>query len=65
MTETFIKELVHTATGEKQPVTIDDACAFLARFENGSLAIFESARYARGHKALNTFKINVEKKSLS
>ncbi len=64
MTETFIKERVHTATGEKQPVTIDDACAFLARFENGSLAIFESTRYARGHKALNTFEINGENKSL-
>ena len=64
MTETFIKERVHTATGEKMPVTIDDACAFLARFENGSLAIFESTRYARGHKALYTFEINGENKSL-
>ncbi len=65
MTETFIKERVHTATGEKQAVTIDDACAFLARFENGSLAIFESTRYARGHKALYTFEINGENKSLA
>ena len=65
MTETFIKERVHTATGEKMPVTIDDACAFLARFENGSLAIFESTRYARGHKALYTFEINGENKSLA
>jgi predicted dehydrogenase len=65
MTETFIKERVHTATGEKMPVTIDDACAFLARFENGSLAIFESTRYARGHKALYTFEINGEHKSLA
>src|SRR5690606_3259404 len=32
MTETFIKERVHTATGKKEPVKIDDACAFLARF---------------------------------
>ena len=54
MTETFIKERVHTATGKKQKVTIDDACAFLAKFANGSLAIFESTRYARGHKALYT-----------
>lgn len=65
MTETFIKERVHQETGEKQEVTIDDACAFLARFENGSLAIFESTRYARGHKALYTFEINGENKSLS
>lgn len=65
MTETFIKERVHQETGEKHPVTIDDACAFMARFENGSLAIFESTRYARGHKALKTFEINGEHKSLS
>ena len=29
-----------------------------ADFANGSLAIFESTRYARGHKALYTFEIN-------
>jgi len=46
-------------------VGIDDACAFLARFENGSLATFESTRYARGHKALYTFEINGEHASIS
>lgn len=65
MTETFIKERTHTETGEVTPVNIDDACAFLARFENGSLAIFESTRYARGHKALYTFEINGEDASIS
>ena len=65
MSETFIKERVHTATGKKQAVKIDDACAFLARFANGSLAVFESTRYARGHKALYTFEINGEHKSLA
>jgi len=65
MTETFIKERIHTATGTKQPVKIDDACAFLARFKNGSMAVFESTRYARGHKALYTFEINGEHKSLA
>ncbi len=64
MTETFIKERVHTATGQKQAVGIDDACAFLARFKNGSLATFESTRYARGHKALKTFEINGEHASI-
>lgn len=58
MTETFIKERVHTATGKKEPVGIDDACAFLCHFNNGSLGLFESTRYARGHKALYTFEIN-------
>ncbi len=58
MTETFIKERVHQLTGKVQKVNIDDACAFLCHFSNGSLGIFESTRYARGHKALYTFEIN-------
>jgi predicted dehydrogenase len=64
MTETFIKERKHTLTGKVQKVGIDDACAFLARFKNGSLATFESTRYARGHKALYTFEINGENASI-
>ncbi|MCX7865713.1 Gfo/Idh/MocA family protein [Limisphaera sp. VF-2] len=64
MTETFIKERKHVETGKVEKVGIDDACAFLARFENGSLATFESTRYARGHKALYTFEINGEHASL-
>lgn len=58
MTETFIKERQHQVSGKKQPVTIDDACAFLARFKNGALATFESTRYARGRKNYNTFEVN-------
>ncbi len=64
MTETFVKERMHNLTGKKEPVEIDDACAFLCRFSNGSLGLFESTRYARGHKALYTFEINGEKGSL-
>ena len=64
MTETFIKERVHQDTGEVMPVTIDDACTFMGRFSNGSLALFESTRYARCHKALYTLEINGEKGSL-
>jgi myo-inositol 2-dehydrogenase/D-chiro-inositol 1-dehydrogenase len=65
MTETFIKERKHNLTGKVEQVGIDDACAFLARFRNGSLATFESTRYARGHKALYTFEINGEHASLA
>ncbi|MDB5292713.1 MAG: putative dehydrogenase [Phycisphaerales bacterium] len=65
MTETFIKERKHTLTGKIEKVGIDDACAFLARFDNGSLATFESTRYARGHKALYTLEVNGEKASLA
>src|SRR5579872_6652340 len=64
MTETFIKERKHNLTGKVEPVGIDDASAFLARFANGSLATFEATRYARGHKALYTFEINGEHASI-
>jgi predicted dehydrogenase len=64
MTETFVKERKHNLTGKVEKVGIDDACAFLCRFKNGSLATFESTRYARGHKALYTFEINGEHASI-
>ena len=65
MTETFVKQRKHNLTGKVEPVGIDDACAFLARFKNGSMATFESTRYARGHKALYTFEINGEHASIA
>ena len=64
MTETFIKERMHNLTGKKEKVGIDDACAFLCHFKNGSLGLFESTRYARGHKALYTFEVNGEHASI-
>ena len=64
VTETFVKERTHALTGEKQKVGIDDACIFHCHFENGSLGLFESTRYARGHKALYTFEINGEHASI-
>jgi predicted dehydrogenase len=64
MTETFIKERKHQLTGKMEKVSIDDACAFLCHFDNGSLGLFESTRYARGHKALYTLEINGEKASI-
>ena len=65
MTETFVKEREHQISGKVEPVTIDDASLFLARFKNGSLGKFEATRYARGHKALYTLEINGEHASLS
>jgi myo-inositol 2-dehydrogenase/D-chiro-inositol 1-dehydrogenase len=64
MTETFIKERRHSLTGQVQKVGIDDASAFMARFRNGSLGLFEATRYARGHKALYTLEINGEHASI-
>ncbi len=51
---------MHAETGKMQPVGIDDACMFLAVFENGSMGTFESTRYARGRKNFNTFELNGE-----
>ena len=65
MTETFIKErALQDEPGKVMPVKIDDACAFLAKFANGSLSTFESTRYARGRKNHNTFELNGERGSI-
>jgi len=64
VTETFIKQRVHQSSGQMEKVGIDDACIFHCHFENGSLGLFESTRYARGHKALYTFEINGEHASI-
>lgn len=64
VTEIFVKERVHQASGQLEKVGIDDACIFHCHFENGSLGLFESTRYARGHKALYTFEINGEHASI-
>lgn len=64
VTETFVKTRTHQLSGTTQPVGIDDACIFHCHFQNGSLGLFESTRYARGHKALYTFEINGEHASI-
>jgi len=63
-TKTFITERRHADTGKVEKVDIDDACMFLAEFENGSIGTFESTRYARGRKNYNTFEINGERGAL-
>lgn len=64
VTETFVKQRMHALTGKMEEVKIDDACIFHCHFDNGSLGVFESTRYARGHKALDTFEINGENGSI-
>jgi predicted dehydrogenase len=59
MTEVFVKERpVQDDPSQKKAVTIDDACQFMCRFDNGSLGLFESTRYARGRKNYNTLEMN-------
>lgn len=73
-TETFIKErpagemsgglsASSDASGYGE-VTVDDAVAFISRFENGTLGTFEATRFAGGNRNKNKFEINGEKGSL-
>lgn len=62
--ETFIKERKHADTGKMEKVDIDDACMFLAVFENGSIGTFESTRYARGRKNYSVMEMNGENGAL-
>ena len=75
--ETFIKErVVPSATtgagiasgtkgsGKKGKVTVDDTVLFLARFNQGAVASFESTRFATGDENKHGMEINGEKGSL-
>jgi predicted dehydrogenase len=58
-TETFIKERpLEEPGGRTGEVTVDDAAAFLARFENGAMGTFEATRLAPGRRNHNAFEIN-------
>ncbi|MCC7492591.1 MAG: Gfo/Idh/MocA family oxidoreductase [Fimbriimonadaceae bacterium] len=73
MEQTFVKErpvaeamggLQATGGSARVPVTVEDAVAFLARFENGVFGTFEATRFAAGRKNCNRFEINGSKGSL-
>ena len=73
MMQTFIEErplptemtgLAAVAGEERGKVTVEDAVAFLARFENGVFGTFEATRFATGRKNYNHFEINGSKGSL-
>ena len=68
--ETFIKERPlegdPSSDGRQMgTVTVDDAAAFLARFENGAMGTFEVTRLAPGRKNRNSFEINGSKGSVA
>jgi predicted dehydrogenase len=77
MTETFVKErplqaastgtegLTAKASTEMGQVTVDDAAAFMTRFENGAMGVFEATRFAPGRRNFNSFEINGEKGSIA
>jgi predicted dehydrogenase len=46
------------ASGELAAVTVDDAAAFTARFDDGAIGVFEATRMALGRKNANRIEIN-------
>jgi predicted dehydrogenase len=64
-TETFIGERPLVEGSGMGRVTVDDAAAFLARFENGAIGTFEATRLAPGRKNHNSFEMNCSKGSLA
>lgn len=76
MKETFIKKRPKPHVAEKlsgmlkanalsesdmADVTVEDACAFLARFKSGAIGTFEATRFAGGRKNYNKIEINGSK----
>jgi predicted dehydrogenase len=74
MLHTFVKErplaagtddrLGGTSGEARGEVDVDDAAAFLARFESGAIGTFEATRFAVGRKNHNRFEINGSKGSV-
>jgi predicted dehydrogenase len=74
MLETFVKERPLAAEGGALSgvggegvgqVTVDDAAAFLARFDGGALGVFEATRFASGRKNAIRIEINGSRGSLA
>jgi predicted dehydrogenase len=72
--ETFVKERPLAADGGALSgvggegtgtVTVDDAAAFLARFDGGALGVFEATRFATGRKNAIRIEINGSDGSLA
>jgi predicted dehydrogenase len=65
---TFVQRRPYPKSQPGQPaegeVTVDDATAFLARFNDGALGVFEATRFAGGNRNKNRFEINGEKGSI-
>jgi len=73
MMQTFIEDrplpaemggLAAVAAEERGKVTVEDAVAFLARFENGVFGTFEATRFAAGRRNYNHFEVNGSRGSL-
>ncbi len=56
---------VSAESSERGPVTVDDAVAFTAGFDNGALGVFEATRMATGRRNALRLEINGTKGSLA
>jgi len=67
--ETFIRtrprEGAKGASPRMDQVTVNDAAAWLARFENGAMGTFETSPLVPGRKAKQSFEINGSKGSIT
>lgn len=53
------------AGAERGPVTVDDAAAWTATFDNGALGVFEATRMALGRRNANRVELNGELGSIA
>lgn len=53
-----------SADAPKGAVTVDDAAAFTARFDNGAIGVFEATRYALGRKNAMRLEVNGDRGSI-
>lgn len=64
MLATFVRERPLPDGAGMGKVTVDDAVAFLARFGNGAIGVFEATRLATGRKNFMHLEVNGERGSL-
>lgn len=74
MMDTFIRERplgemsgglnAKVASEQRGTVDVDDAVAFIGRFANGAMGVFEASRFAKGNRNGNRFEINGSKGSV-
>src|SRR5690606_38881836 len=53
------------AEAPRERVTVDDAAAFTAAFDNGAPGVFEATRLAAGHRNANRIEINGDRGSIA
>jgi predicted dehydrogenase len=66
VTETFINQRPYAkgdpnGEADYSVVDVDDAVAFVSRFANGAMGVFEATRFAKGNRNGNRFEINGSK----